>query len=369
MPPAPQLIGQDVAAGEGLSSGVRVVSQRAVLRQAAPAGRYQTFAGVVAELERMKPVDEGRVALTEEAFQFLGKEQQWSFPWQEVTCVTTDSRYFVLKVRGKPYFQVRFLHESPLKWEQLCRQALVAFWRRHGGREILEFQPHITFGWPCRAEGRNLLPSLAPARKHREPLAGRLLYAPLKIVVGLILRALFTVRVEGRHHVPAHGPFILVVNHEGYLDSFFTLTLLPRKVAYLAKNTEFKHRAVCWLMRQLRVIPVRRHEVDPSVVRNACRVLAAGEPVGIFLEGERTWDGRPLPPKVGTVRLLLRAGVPIVPVRIRGSFEVLPRWDSRPQRHPVTLTVGPPFTLPFAADALPEASAFVMERIFSLGET
>ncbi len=68
------------------------------------------------------------------------------------------------------------------------------------------------------------------------------------------------------------------------------------------------------------------------------------------------------------MRLLLRAGVPIVPVRIRGSFEVLPRWDDRLQRHRVTLTVGAPFRLPFAADQLAQASDFLMQRLMSLGE-
>ncbi|MBC7185584.1 MAG: 1-acyl-sn-glycerol-3-phosphate acyltransferase [Calditrichaeota bacterium] len=339
-----------------------------VLSQARPAGRYHAYAGIEAELERMAPVDEGQVKLTDEAFHFLGKRQEWTIPWQDVTCVTTDAHYFVLKARGQRCFHIRFLHESPLKYERLCREVLRAFWQRRGMAEIVEFQPHVTFRWPGRAEGRHLVRWQAGKQPPRESLGTRLLYSSLKMTFGLLLRALFGVRVEGRQNVPRSGPFILVINHEGYLDSFFTLTLLPRKVAYLAKNSEFKNRALCWLMRQLRVIPVRRHEVDPSVVRNALRVLAVGEPVGIFVEGERTWDGRPLPAKVGTVRLLLRAGVPIVPVRIRGSFEVLPRWDSRLQRHRVTLTVGRPFVLPFPADRLPEAAEFLMQRIFALGE-
>lgn len=344
-----------------------LLSKEAVLRQAIPSGRCRTFAGGQAELERMQVVDEGRVALTDETLEFIGQTRRWSFPWQEVTCVTTDAHYFVFKVREKRCFQVRFLYESPLKWERLCRQALVTFWRRRAGKEVFEFQPHITFGWPVRAEGRQLVPEPTSGPATREPLASRLLYNALKMTMGLTLRALFAVGLEGRHHVPSRGPFILVINHEGYLDSFFTLALLPRKVAYLAKNTEFKNKAITWLLRQVRAIPVRRHEIDPSVVRNALRVLAAGEPVGIFVEGERTWDGRPLPPKVGTVRLLLRAGVPIVPVLIQNSLAVLPRWDSRPQRHRVRIKVGAPFRLAFAAEELPAASAFLMQRIFSLG--
>lgn len=345
-----------------------MVSQEATLLQARPAGRYSTGAGVRAELEQVVPVDKGKVVLTKEGLQFLGEEHHWRFPWQEITCVTTDARNFVFKVRGQRYFQVRFLRESPLKYEYLCRQALRSYWQGHGGKQIVEFQPHVTFSWPVRPEGRNLVRPASVTPAVHEPFTSRLFYACVKMLGGLVLGALFAVRVHGRHNIPKEGPFVLVINHEGYLDSFFTLTLLPRKVSYLAKNTEFKSRAACWVMRQLRVIPVRRHETDPSVVRNALRVLQAGEPVGIFVEGERTWDGRALPPKVGTVRFLVRAGVPIVPVRIRGSFEVLPRWDSHLQRHKVTLTVGRPFRLPFAADQLQQAGEYLMGRIMSLGE-
>ncbi len=345
-----------------------LLSSDAALWQAQPAGRYHTFAGVQAVLERVAPVDRGRLAVTKDSLQFLGTGRQWLFLWQEVTCVTTDARNFVFKVRGQPYFQVRFDNESPLKYEQLCRQALTSFWRARGREQIVEFQPHVIFTWPLRAEGRDLLRLATTGQRLGEPILARVFSACVKMVGELLLRTAFAVRIQSRANIPKEGPFILVLNHEGYLDSFFTLTLLPRKVAYLAKNTEFKSRLACWVMRQLRVIPVRRHEVDPSVVRNVLRVLAVGEPVGIFVEGERTWDGRPLPPKLGTVRLLLRAGVPIVPVRIRGSFEVLPRWDDRLQRHRVTLTVGSPFRLPFAADQLAQASDFLMQRLMSLGE-
>ena len=85
-----------------------------------------------------------------------------------------------------------------------------------------------------------------------------------------------------------------------------------------------------------RTFPVRRYDIDPVSLRNAMRVLSFGGLVGIYPEGERTWDGQMLPFRTGTIRFLLAAGVPIIPAGISGAFENQPRWgkDRRPRRPP-----------------------------------
>ena len=66
----------------------------------------------------------------------------------------------------------------------------------------------------------------------------------------------------------------------------------------------------------------------------------------IYVEGERTWDGRLQPPRLGTIRLLLKAGVPIIPVRIDGAYEAWPRWDRKVKPGPVTIRFGEPIRFP-----------------------
>ena len=48
--------------------------------------------------------------------------------------------------------------------------------------------------------------------------------------------------------------------------------------------------------------------------------------MGVFPEGERSWDGRLQPLRSGTIRLLLKAGVPVIPCGMVGIYEVFPRW-------------------------------------------
>jgi 1-acyl-sn-glycerol-3-phosphate acyltransferase len=70
--------------------------------------------------------------------------------------------------------------------------------------------------------------------------------------------------------------------------------------------------------------------------------------VGVFPEGERSWDGRLQPLRRGTIRLLLKAGVPVIPCGMVGTYEVFPRWGHMNWlrvgvgRDPVTIRYGKP---------------------------
>lgn len=180
-------------------------------------------------------------------------------------------------------------------------------------------------------------------------------------------RSLSTLDVSGVENVPRSGPFLLISNHQSNLDPILIQAVCPRRVHAMAKSTQFAVPLIARLMKRLHSFPVRRYQTDPQAVRVVLRRLSEGEGVAIYIEGERTWDGRLQPPRLGTVRLALKAGVPIVPTIIRGSYDAWPRWDSRVQFRPITITFGPPIRLPHLdrkADreaALPSATATLMD--------
>lgn len=154
------------------------------------------------------------------------------------------------------------------------------------------------------------------------------------------------VRTDGLHHVPDHGPFILTANHQSYLDPILLQAVIRRPIHTMSKSTQFSDPITGPIVKALKGFPVRRFQVDPQAVRLALRILAQGEGVGIYIEGERTWDGRLQPPRLGTIRLLLKAGVPVIPCGISGTYDIWPRWDRRLRRGTVRIRVGPPIRFP-----------------------
>ena len=138
-------------------------------------------------------------------------------------------------------------------------------------------------------------------------------------------------RFEGLEHLPAHGPCILVPNHQSVLDPLLLQGTLPRAVHSMTKSTQFRQGLFRWILPRLYAFPVRRYRVDAQSVRVLLRRLEEGRVVCVYPEGERCWDGRLQPLRHGTLRVILRAGVPVVPVGIDGTYRAWPRWAPRPR--------------------------------------
>lgn len=174
-----------------------------------------------------------------------------------------------------------------------------------------------------------------------------ILYSMFRVLVKAVMPlAGMRMAVEGREHVPKTGPFIVIFNHQSILDPALAQTACPRFVYSMAKSTQFASPFWRWLLPKIGSFPTRRYQVDPQAVRTALRLLDEGKGVGIYPEGERSWDARLQPLRRGTVRLILKAGVPVVPCGIDGSFHIRPRWGSGLQRGAVTIRFGEPLYFP-----------------------
>lgn len=177
--------------------------------------------------------------------------------------------------------------------------------------------------------------------------------------------------VHGLEHVPDDGPFLLISNHQSYLDPILIQAVVRRPFHTMGKSTQFSDRLTGGILKRLKSFPVRRFQIDPQAVRIALRHLEKGRGVGIYIEGERTWDGRLQPPRLGTLRLVLKAGAPVIPCGISGAYDVWPRWD-RLRRGLVTIRLGEPLIFPTLHDrsareaALEETRERVMSAIAAL---
>lgn len=198
---------------------------------------------------------------------------------------------------------------------------------------------------------------------------GDWVYAGSKLVVVAVLRGLFRMQVTGREHEPQDGPFIAVSNHWSAFDPPVLGAALRRKVHFMAKQELFEVPLLRSWMRCIGTFPVRRGEPDRQAVRTALQVLERGGVVGIFPEGTRNPRGYLLPAEPGAAFLALKARVPILPVGILGTLEVLPKGARVPRLRRIRVRIGPPFRLDDLADdpdRVRRASERIMQAIADL---
>lgn len=168
-------------------------------------------------------------------------------------------------------------------------------------------------------------------------------YALFKGILFVFGRAVARIQVEGREHLPDRGPFLLLPNHQSVLDPILIQSSIRRNDIYtLTKSTQFRGQPFRWLLPRVHTVPARRYRVDPQAVRVLLRRLDQGHIVCIYAEGERSWDGSIQPLRRGTLRLVLKAGVPVVPCGIVGTYDIWPRWSRKLRRGPVRIRFGEP---------------------------
>ena len=195
----------------------------------------------------------------------------------------------------------------------------------------------------------------------RERGLSRRLYALVRLLATVVLRAWFRVRISGVEHIPAKGPAIVAPNHKNFLDAFFIGIATRRHVRYMAKVELFKG-PLAWLFPRLGAFPVRRGEADMEALQTARAILLAGGVVVVFPEGTRVEQPDALgSPHHGAGRLALETSAPIVPAAITGTSHL---WrGALPKVRRVQLTFLPP-VLP-EATAGPDAMAeLIDERVW-----
>jgi len=154
------------------------------------------------------------------------------------------------------------------------------------------------------------------------------------------------VRVQtlGLDKIDPSRSYIFMSNHISNLDPPIMLPLIPRRTSVMVKKELFKYPILGETMRIGGLVPVDRgnREAGISAVREAVKVIKQGLNMTIYVEGGRSFDGRLLPFKKGPFYLAEECSVPVVPVTISGTEEVMPKRQFAIRPGTVTVTFHDP---------------------------
>ena len=177
-----------------------------------------------------------------------------------------------------------------------------------------------------------------------------------------IAKLAWRLEVSGVENLPKDTAFVLCPNHTTYLDAFLIAAAMPNWLAisnfFLGYNVFFDVPIIRDLVKIGRIIPL-----DPGArlvdALQACGyVLRHGKAICIFPEGGRSVDGSVKPFKKGVGILAKELNLPLIPVYIDGSFQVLPRGRVFPRFNKIEVKFGRPI--------LPDE---LQRQGFDLGET
>lgn len=185
--------------------------------------------------------------------------------------------------------------------------------------------------------------------KRETGLVASVTQAAWRLAVRGYLRGYHRLRVDGREHLPAQAPFVMVANHASHLDALTLASALPwklRQCAFpIAAGDVFFETPAMMLFSamMLNALPMWRKSCGPHAMKQL-RERLIGDPAiyVLFPEGTRSRDGSMGRFKPGLGMLVAESSVPVVPCYLQGAFEACPPKGKIPLPLPIHLRIGPP---------------------------
>jgi 1-acyl-sn-glycerol-3-phosphate acyltransferase len=169
--------------------------------------------------------------------------------------------------------------------------------------------------------------------------------------------------VAGRGRLDRKTPYVFMSNHLSFLDGPLLVTVVDRPVRFVVKRFVFRVPVLGLGMRFAGYVPLDKEgagEGRKRIARAVELIRHRGYSFLVYPEGTRSPEGTLLPFRRGGFFLALDAGAPIVPVSIRGTYELMPRGARRIGKGAVRIVFHEPIAV---SDFGPETMPELMERV------
>lgn len=165
------------------------------------------------------------------------------------------------------------------------------------------------------------------------------------------------VTVKGHQNVDKKTSYVFVANHQGAFDIFSIYGFLGHDFKWMMKISLRKIPLVGYTCYRAGHIFVDRSSASAvrRTMEEAEKRLKGGASLVVFPEGARTWDGHMRQFKKGAFQLAMEFNLPLVPVTVDGSFDVMPRTARLPRPGHITLTIHHPIAPSSSAEERNEA--------------
>lgn len=175
-----------------------------------------------------------------------------------------------------------------------------------------------------------------------------------------------TVTVSGLEHVTPNGSYVFVSNHQSHYDTAVLFATLPHQLRIIAKASLGRFPFIGWHLRRTGHILVDRRRPDRAAIFGwADRLLTRGLSLIVYPEGTRSPNGAVQRFKPGSFQIALQAGLPVVPISISGTREVMRKGAFEARPGAVRLVLHPPIDTRGLAEAEPREFAERVRQVIA----
>lgn len=148
------------------------------------------------------------------------------------------------------------------------------------------------------------------------------MYKILCSLIGIFVRLVFRVEVNGLENVPKDGTAILCANHLSNWDPLVLQGLIKRHIYFMAKEELFHVFIVSFILKKIGAIPVKRTGSDLTAVKLAFKTVKEGKILGIFPTGQREKVKGEGEVKSGVGLIAGKTEAPVLPIHISSDFRI-----------------------------------------------
>ena len=183
-------------------------------------------------------------------------------------------------------------------------------------------------------------------KQYRVPTKNKIARAFLRPFFRGLFHILSSVKINGRENVPDGGPYLICINHVSLYDPPFIVAFWPMCPEAVGAVELWDRRGIATLARLFSGIPVRRGQYDRMLFETMTKVLAAGRPLLIAPEGQRSHAPGLQPGLPGVAFIAEKMEAFVVPVGIVGATDDFLSKSLKGQRPIIEMHIGQPFRLP-----------------------
>jgi len=158
-------------------------------------------------------------------------------------------------------------------------------------------------------------------------------YKFLTWLTRILFKIFYKIEVNGVINLPEDSGYMICSNHIHMWDPILIADFTKRPISFMSKKELIDAPVIGWILKKCYAFPVDRGKGDIAAIKTAIEILKNGNVMSMFPEGTRHKDGNFHDLKKGAAMIAIKAGVPIVPVRIIGNYKFFTK---------LTLNIGEP---------------------------